>query len=155
MRLETNLENIARIAKNKEEENKTFCSFLERQNFDEIDDIVHRLNSEISSRINCVDCGNCCLNVRPTASYAELSKFVEPKNIEAYKYLPSIKCRYLDNKKCTIYTDRYDECRLYPGLHKDEVVSRTYGVLQSYGICPIILNVFEYLKTELGWSFSK
>jgi len=63
MRLETELDNIAQIAKLKEKENISFQTYLKTQNAEKIDEIVHRLYEDILSQINCVDCGNCCMNL--------------------------------------------------------------------------------------------
>ena len=153
MRLEINLKNIEQIAKQKEAENIAFQAYLKDQDSKKIDKIVHRLYEEIASEIDCVDCGNCCQNLRPIASEKELSRFVEPKDIEDFMYLKSFPCKYHKDKKCTVYSDRPEECRSYPYLHEDKFVTRTCGVLQNYDICPIVFNVFELLKTELGWSY--
>jgi len=152
MRLEINIKNIAQIAKLKEDENISFQSYLKGQDSEKVDEIVHRLYEEIAPQIDCLNCGNCCLNLRPLATNKELSRFVEPKDIEAFKYLESFPCKFLKDKKCTVYSDRPEECRSYPYLHKDKFITRTYGVLQNYEICPIVFNVFELLKIELEWS---
>jgi hypothetical protein len=153
MILEIDLKNIEQIAKRKENENYSFQTFLIAQNSEMVDTIVHRLYEDIKAQIDCTDCGNCCQNLRPIASDKELSRFVEPKNIEAFRYLKGFPCKYIKDKKCTIYVDRHEECREYPYLHKDEFITRTHAMLQNFEICPIIFNVFEHLKTELGWTY--
>ena len=153
MRLEINLKNIVQIAKLKEDENISFRTYLNGQDSEKIDKIVHRLYEAILPQIDCVECGNCCLNLRPVASDKELSRFVEPENIEAFKYLKGFPCKYIKDKKCTIYSDRSEECREYPYLHRDKFITRTHGVLQNLEICPIVFNVFELLKIELGWTY--
>jgi len=155
MRLETNIKNIAQIAKLKEDENISFQTYLKVQDSEKIDEIVHRLYEEIALKIDCVDCGNCCQNLRPIASEKELNRFVEPKDIEAFMYLKSFPCKYHKNKKCTDYTNRPEECRSYPYLHEDKFVTMTYSALQNYEICPIVFNVFELLKIELAWRYNK
>jgi len=151
MQLETNIKNIKQIAQQKKDENLSFHRFLNEQDFDKIDVIVHRLNEEVSPQINCLECANCCQNLRPIATNEELSKYVEEKNIEAFKYLMSFSCKHLNDKACNIYLDRPEECRSYPYLNKSGFVKKTLGMLQNYEICPIVFNVFELLKTELGW----
>jgi len=166
MKIETNIKKIQQIADRKEDENLAFRSFLKGQDFDKVDEIVHKLYSEIAPQIDCLKCGNCCINLRPTITDKELDRLVEIDEVtksdfeekylkqddfEDLKYLRSVPCKYLKDKKCMIYSDRPEECRSYPYLHKDKFVSRTLGVLNNYEICPIVFNVFELLKVEFGW----
>ncbi len=152
MRLETNLKNIAQIAKLKQNENTAFSRFLKDQDIEKVDGIVHRLYEEIEPQIDCLECGNCCQNLRPIATDKELRPFVEPKDIEAFKYLMSFPCKNLNGKKCTIYSERPEECREYPYMHRNKYVERTHEILQNYEICPIVFNIFELLKKELDWN---
>jgi hypothetical protein len=58
-------------------------------------------------------------------------------------------CPFLENLKCSIYDNRPNDCRSYPHIHKKEFISRLFGVIDSYSICPIVFNVFEDLKLRL------
>lgn len=151
MKLELNIKTIEQIARLKKDENISFGIYLKNQDFEKIDEIVHRLYEDITPRINCLDCANCCFNLRPIATDEELSKFVEPENIEKFKYLKSFSCKNIRDKKCMVYAERPEECRSYPYLHRNKFVTRMHEVLQNYEICPIVFNVFELLKKELGW----
>ncbi len=152
MTLETNLKKIQEIALQKREHNQAFRIFLEGQESDQIDDIVLRLNKEITPQIDCTACGNCCTKLRPIASVEVLKQFVDLDKIEEVKYAMSITCKHVKNKKCTQYLDRPEECRLYPYMDRDQFVSRIVGILQNYEICPIVYNICEHLKVELGWN---
>ena len=162
--LELNIEKISRISKQKENENYRFRSFLKGQDSDKVDEIVHRLNKEIVEDINCADCGNCCKELRPGLTESEIVKlskienlsqknfvtsFTEQDEMENSKYLKDTPCKYLEDKKCIIYIERPEDCKSYPHIHKEDFNSRTLGVIQNYGICPIVFNVFERLKNEM------
>ena len=152
MQLEINLKRIQQITKEKEAENLSFHSFLKEQDSDKVDAIVHRLDKELTPQISCLECGNCCMNLRPIATNEVLRRYVAEKDIEDVKYAMSFACSHLDGKKCSIYLDRYDECKSYPYLDKTGFVTRYLGMLQNYEICPIVFNVMEHLKVELGWN---
>lgn len=154
MRLEINLEKIALTAKEKATENKAFSVFLQQQNTTEIDAIVHKLSADITPKISCTDCGNCCKNLRPIASAEALSPFVEPSKIEAYKYLESFTCKNLKCNTCSVYETRPLECREYPYLHRDNFAARAHEIRQNYAVCPIVFNVFNSLKASLKWKNS-
>lgn len=151
MNLEINLKKIAETAKQKQEVNTSFANFLKVQDSDKVDEIVHRLSDRITPKIDCLECGNCCKNLRPIATVKEMSPFVEPENMEAFKYLKEFACKNLDGNACTVYLDRPEECRQYPYMHRDKFVTRTHELLLNYEICPIVFNVFEGLKKELNW----
>jgi Fe-S-cluster containining protein len=161
--LELNIEKISRISDQKENENYRFRSFLKGRDSKKVDKIVHRLNWEIEKLIDCRDCGNCCKYLRPCVTVDEVDKlskienlssedfnknFIETDDLENIKYLKDTPCKFLEDKKCTIYTDRPEDCKSYPHLHKVDFASRTFEMIENCGICPIVFNVFERLKME-------
>lgn len=152
MEVEKNLNTIAQLAKANLKSNKNFANLLKTQDTNTLDNIIHRLNDTITPKIDCLECGNCCHNLRPIATERAMAPFVEPENMEAYRYLYSFACKNLKGNACTVYSERPQECREYPYLHRPNFVDRTHELLQNYEICPIVYNVFEALKKELKWT---
>ena len=163
--IEIDLEAIARYGKTREDENFRFRTFLKGRNSDEIDKIVHRLNRDISNQIDCTSCGYCCLKLKPCMTDQDINRlstwlnlspdqirdnFIE--NDEGEQYFNKLPCSFLNDKKCSIYEDRPEDCRSFPHLHKEGFNFRLLGVIQNYSICPIVFNVFEGLKKELNFS---
>ncbi len=64
----------------------------------------------------------------------------------------TIPCNFLEINTCTVYEDRFSECRQFPHLHKPNFQQRIFGTLMHYGRCPIIFNVVEQLKMEVGFN---
>ena len=62
------------------------------------------------------------------------------------RYLKATPCKYLKDKKCSIYGDRPEDCRSFPHTHKTGFTQRTFGLIDNYSICPIVFNLFEQLK---------
>lgn len=164
--LELNLVKIDLLKDLNEEENYAFRVFLKGQDFNKVDKIVHRLNSEISSQIDCTQCGNCCKLLSPILTNSEIERLssLEKLTPEIFKdrflsldldeteyNLKETPCRYLKDKKCEIYSDRPEECKSYPHTHKNSFISRTLSIIDNYGICPIVFNIYENLKIELGY----
>lgn len=58
--IELNLKKIGKFGEQRLDENLEFRTVLKGQDPDEIDRIVHQLNWNISSQIDCTKCGNCC-----------------------------------------------------------------------------------------------
>jgi uncharacterized protein len=127
--------------------------------------VVHRLNEEIGARTDCTLCGNCCrslmINITPAETEGLAQKLKMP--VEAVKesyieesmqgayILKQIPCPFLGGNSCTIYTDRFTECRDFPHLHKPGFTGRLFGMFMNYAICPIVFNVVEVLKKETGF----
>ena len=160
--LETNLLKIKQLASIRENENIRFRLFLKGKDFDRIDRIAHRLHKEITGRIDCTLCGNCCIELQTELHKEDIEVLAEFENItsEQYKddyceidefneiYLKAIPCRYLEDKKCSIYDKRPKECRGFPYTHKEQFISRSLGMLNFYEFCPIVFNLMEKLKDE-------
>ena len=166
MIFETDLAKIKRIARQKEDENWLFRSFLKGidASSEEIDSIVHGIYQKVSSAIDCRQCANCCKETQPALTETDIEVFSkglgvstdqlkakylvegEMRNRFEFKELP---CPFLNANLCSNYECRPEDCRSFPHLHKEGFVFRLWGVVNNYSICPIVFNVYEYLKDEL------
>lgn len=161
--LEINLDNIAHPGKIKETENIRFRSFLKGKDNDRVDKIVHTINKEVVDNIDCTKCGNCCNTLKPSLTGKEISllaniemvspetyfnEYTEKNDFEKNRFLKDSPCRYLKDKKCSIYSSRPHDCRSFPHIDKKCFNSRTLSMIGNYTICPIIFNVLERLKEE-------
>ena len=134
MKLETDLNEIKKLAKEKEDENWNFRTFL--KGFDapieEIDAIVHRLNRQVSAEIDCKKCANCCKQISPLFNQNDIKRFVRglalraeelkssflQKDEETGKYIFKVHpCPFLKDNLCTNYENRPADCRSFPHLH--------------------------------------
>lgn len=160
--LVTNLTEVAKIAEEKEHENDAFRVFLKNKQSDAIDNVVHQINDKITAQIDCTQCGRCCkiLMIHITekeannlANHLRLPvKIIKEKYIEESEMgemiINTIPCHFLSGKSCSIYENRFNECREFPHLHKPNFTSRLFGTLMHYAICPIVFNVVEELKIQ-------
>jgi Fe-S-cluster containining protein len=163
----TDLEYIKRMGLEREVENLNFRAFLKQHDMlpEEIDELVHEITDEISSKIDCRKCANCCKQIQPVFDEDDISGFVRGLNVsisdfrEQYLYADEdstskfrfreFPCPFLKNDQCTNYENRPTDCRSYPHLYKKDFVSRLWGVIDNYEVCPIVFNVVEQLKAEL------
>jgi Fe-S-cluster containining protein len=166
MNCETNLTIIAKISAEKEEENWEFRSFLKTYDGpeEEIDRIVHRLYRGISSEVDCKQCANCCKKLHPVLNQKDIITFSRglSQYINEFKAryfnngevpgeyrLKALPCPFLKDNLCINYERRPLDCRSFPHLHKKNFTRRLNQVLDNYAICPIVFNVFEFLKDEI------
>ncbi|MFZ5430592.1 MAG: YkgJ family cysteine cluster protein [Bacteroidota bacterium] len=164
--IELDLSKIERLSIQRESENFAFRMFLKGLDSIVVDRKVHRLHREVTARINCLDCGNCCNSLMPRVEEEEIQFLAELDKVsiedytrdhldedkyEASLFIKSSPCRYLDGKRCTIYDHRPKECREYPYTHRRRFVFRTLSMISNYSICPIVFNIIENLKAELNF----
>jgi uncharacterized protein len=162
--IEMNLAKIERLAIQRENENFAFRMFLKSLDGKDVDKIVHRLHREVTRRIDCLECGNCCNSLVPRVREDEISLLagldkvsvedftkdhLEEDKYDGSLFLKATPCRYLNGKACTIYENRPKECREYPYTHRRGFVFRTLSMITNYAICPIVFNIMENLKIEL------
>lgn len=160
----TNLSIISANAEKNAAENLRFRELLKRKDAAEIDQLVFKLNEEITPQINCTECGNCCrslmINV-DDADAARLSahlqlekenfynRYVERSSQGSLAVMNTIPCHFLSENKCTVYEARPNECREFPGLHHPGFTKRLFTIFMHYERCPIIYNVVEKLKEAI------
>lgn len=165
--METDINKIRVLSKEREDENWKFRSFLKECDIseDEIDSLVHKLYRKVSSEIDCTACANCCKEVQPVLDQEDAEKFSKGLGIsvaqfkekylvedeEPEKFVFNAKpCPFLKNNSCSNYPYRPKDCVSYPHLHNSDFVLRLIWVINNYSVCPIVFNVYECLKDEIS-----
>lgn len=167
MKINTTLTEIAAIGQEKEAENQAFRTFLQSKDSDEIDALVQELDAIVTPQIDCTTCGNCCRSLMINVTSEELTRlathldrteadvkaqYVETGANDSMMIMNTIPCHFLKNNCCTIYEQRFSECREFPGLHMPKFTRRLFATLSHYGRCPIIYNVVEEMKVKLAFN---
>jgi hypothetical protein len=166
MKLETDINRIEELTRQKDDEDRRYRCMLETCDLtiDEIDAIVHRHYRAVSEEIECRECGNCCKVFRPLLKAEDIDRLARhlriPRADFIVEYLDDYEngkehcfkatpCPFLVDNACTVYPDRPDACRSYPGLHRKGFV-RALGILfPSCSVCPMVYNVYERVKREI------
>ncbi len=163
--LKTDLTAIADFAATKTVENDRFRDFLKSQDSAFIDELVQELNADITPKIDCTACGNCCkslminitepeskaLAVHLQMDWADVKKAYIEESLQGNLIMNTIPCHFLEGTKCSIYEHRFNECREFPHLHRPNFTDRLFGTLMYYHMCPIIFNVVEELKDKTNF----
>lgn len=160
-----NLTEIEQASLEREEENYHFKIFLRTKDAASVDLFVQGLNREISPKIDCRKCGNCCKSLMVNITQEETeritqqlgleladfqAKYVET-SLEGMMVLNTIPCHFLSGTSCSIYEHRFAECREFPRLDRPNFTDRLFSTLMHYGRCPIIFHVIEGLKIQTGF----
>ena len=165
MKLETNIQRIQQLAKQREEANWAFRCFLKGSDFSirSIDLTVHSLYREVSREIDCTKCANCCKTTHPVLKPADVRRLARHLELRVDEFRSRFltddpgrggsvfrdqPCPFLQDNSCTVYDHRPSDCRSYPHLHKKDFVFRMNQVFSNCSVCPIVFNVYEDLKRE-------
>jgi Fe-S-cluster containining protein len=166
MKLETDIHRIEELTRQNEDEDRRYRCLLKRCGLttEEIDAIVHRHYRAVSEQIECQECGNCCKVFRPLLKAEDIDRLARRLRIpradfireylddyengkeHSFKLTP---CPFLADNACTVYPDRPDACRLYPGLHRKGFVLNLSLAFSSCSVCPLVYNVYERVKMEI------
>ncbi len=161
-------EQLAPIAREKQIENIFFKKHLRNFSSKQVDEITHQLYHTYSKQIDCTACGNCCKQLEPGLMEEESGKLAELLNLPLAEFITDFTAtdgtsRYLKTKPCIflnadctckIYTQRPQACAGYPHLDSKDIKYKK-SVWDNYTLCPIVFNVLEGLKKELGFTYGK
>jgi hypothetical protein len=162
---------IRELSKKKADDNWNFRLFLKGEcdlDSDEVDRQVFAATRRVWAGIDCKTCANCCRELQPSFSEAELDRLARRLGMDREqvieKYLEKTDafsenpwqtrtkpCPFLKDNLCSVYEDRPGDCSGYPYLDKPEFISGTMGMLERTSTCPIVYEVVESLKESTAF----
>jgi len=164
----TDLRYIQQAAKDHEQENLRFREYV-KADLDlsdyRLNAVVKQTTQDVWERIDCRTCANCCKTRHPLFSRVEIQRIAEYLGVTAQelrtRYLEydgesgryvtrALPCPFLKDNLCTVYEVRPSTCAGYPHLHRN-FRSRLWQTIDNAETCPIVFNVLERLKRQLGF----
>jgi len=142
------------------ERQKVYKQFLQRAGKNKVLKQLPPLHEEAFSKIDCLQCANCCKNYSPrfkTPDIKRISKHLkmrESEFIETYLkvdedgdfVVKSIPCPFLGvDNFCSIYEQRPSDCRRFPYTDEDVFIKRQNLTLKNSTFCPITYYTLEKL----------
>jgi Fe-S-cluster containining protein len=164
----TDLVQIQGAAVAQADENRCFRTFVELDlelSDRRLNTIVSETTAEVWQHIDCRTCANCCRSQHPTFSRPEVQRIAAYLGITTEelrtRYLTSdadsgkyitreLPCPFLQDNLCAIYAVRPAVCAGYPHLQRN-LRSRLWQTIDNAAVCPIVYNVLERLKHNLGF----
>ena len=146
------------------ERQKVYKQFLHRANKNKVLSQLPDLHEEAFSKIDCLQCANCCKNYSPrfkTTDVKRVSKHLHMKEsvfIDTYlkvdeegDFVVKTKpCPFLGSDNyCTIYDERPSDCRRFPYTDEDVIIKRQALTLKNSTFCPITYYVLERLVHQV------
>jgi Fe-S-cluster containining protein len=166
MRIETDPDRVAELARQREDDNWAFRSYLKGADIplSRLDRLVHELAVEVAAQVDCKACANCCKKMVPRLTRADIERLATHLGLTAAAFklqflrededgdglvIKDLPCPFLKDNACTVYDQRPSQCRSFPHLHKRDFVFRLIQVVSNTSRCPIVFAVYEQLKREL------
>ena len=169
MRFVTNPTKVQRLAEELQDENWTFRAWIKSDfclDDEQLMSVVQWLAEDVTAQIDCTTCANCCQVLAPSLNQDDLQRLARALDLDVTTLqttylrqdesgiweLPA-PCPLLDGKLCRVYDARPKPCREYPHLYND-FRSHSIARIHDTFICPIVFNVVEGMKVDLGWDAS-
>lgn len=146
--------------KEAKEHQKAYKHLLDKGDFNKMLKALPDLHEEAFSKIDCLQCANCCKNHSPRFKQPDIKRIAKSLRIKegelVAQYLVidtdgdyvtrQTPCPFLaaDNT-CNIYDDRPGDCRRYPYTDEDVFLKRRQLTLKNTTVCPAAFTVMEKL----------
>ena len=158
------LNELAKLVKDKQPENKKFFDKLKKKTPKNLDYLMQDLHDTEFKKTNCLNCANCCKTTGPlftTADVERISKHLKQKPqqfIDRYLrideendyVLQTVPCTFLHiDNSCSIYDVRPKACREFPHTDRKKFQQINNLTLQNIAICPAAYNIVEAMKKKI------
>ncbi len=139
---------------------KDYTQYLKRCDQRKVIRALPELHEEAFSKIDCLQCANCCKNHSPRFKIPDIrriAKFLGMKEgelIQSYLRLDEDNdyvlqhqpCSFLgDDNACSIYEVRPSDCARYPYTDEDVLVKRQALTVKNTEVCPAVYAILEKL----------
>ena len=129
-----------------------------KKQLEKMDNEIHFLHEEISAKINCLECANCCKTLGPAIYDKDIEKIakalrLKPSEVvEQYLRLDedkdyvfqSMPCPFLmPDNYCSIYESRPKACREYPHTDRKKFYQIYNLTVKNTSTCPIAYEVLK------------
>ncbi len=155
------LPRLAQRAKDERKANRKFFRKLSRRPPRQLDATVAELHEEVFSRIDCLQCANCCKTTSPIFRDIDIDRIasylgIRPATlVEEYLQLDAegdyvlkvAPCPFLGaDNYCSIYEVRPKACREYPHTDRKNFHQILDLTLRNTAICPAAFEVVMKLR---------
>lgn len=147
--------------KNESEWNKFFAK--NKKKLEGMDLIIHNFHNIASSKINCLECANCCRSLGPRITDKDverIAKVLRLSSVEVIKkyfridedgdmVFQSMPCPFLGSDNyCAIYDARPKACKEYPHTDRKKFFQLYKLSVKNAYTCPIVFEVLESIKNS-------
>jgi uncharacterized protein len=159
-----NPESILLRARSRKSQFRLLAQKIKKLKAAQSDEVFYRLHHKVFVHINCLDCGNCCLNLGPRLLKSDVERMARSLDVQPDAFhdlylkrdedgdlvFKSMPCPFLGcNNLCSVYESRPRACREYPHTDQRNIKSILHLCIKNTETCPAVLEIFEKLAVEL------
>jgi Fe-S-cluster containining protein len=163
--MEEFINELPKLAKEAEKENRKFFSKLKKRVPKNLDYIMQELHEEEFEKTDCLECANCCKTTSPIFTNADIARISKHFKMKEHQFisqflffdednhhvLQSAPCHFLGaDNECMIYDVRPKACSEYPHTNRKKFHKISEITMNNIPICPATYNIMEKLKTLLA-----
>jgi uncharacterized protein len=139
---------------------KLYKAYLQRADKNKVLKALPNLHDEAFSKIDCLQCGNCCKGYSPRFKTPDIKRIARHLKIKEgdliNQYLKvdddgdyvmqQTPCAFLGaDNYCSIYDVRPSDCERFPYTDEDVLLKRPTITLKNASFCPAVYYVLEKL----------
>jgi len=159
------LEELPKLAKDKEIENKKYFAKLRKRTPKNLDLGIKNLHDEVFERTDCLTCANCCKTTSPIFTNKDIERIAKHlrmkvvdfhrqylvRDTDDFYVLRTAPCAFLDenDNTCFIYDVRPKACSEYPHTNRRKFIQLADLTIKNTEICPAAYTIVEALKKKL------
>jgi len=121
---------------------------------------LQKLHDEAFSKINCLDCANCCKHHGPTFKPTDIKRVAKHLKMKEGDFVTtylrvdededyitqSLPCPFLGTDNyCSIYDVRPTDCKRFPYTDEDILLKKKALTLKNVEVCPAVTYVLDRL----------
>ncbi|MBN2777528.1 MAG: YkgJ family cysteine cluster protein [Bacteroidales bacterium] len=130
----------------------------------ELDAVFNELHDKAFTRIDCLDCANCCKSLGPRVTEVDIKRLASHLKIKESVFVntylridedkdyvfKSMPCPFLMNDNyCMVYKSRPKACREYPHTNQKNIKSILSISVKNIDTCPVVKEIFDRLESDL------
>lgn len=155
------MKELNRKAQSAEKETKAFFKRIKKNRFQELDDTMALLHTQVFRNTDCLKCANCCRTLGPRLTSTDIERIaktlrlksaevkerylrIDEDNDYVFKTMP---CPFLgEDNYCFIYESRPRACREYPHTDRKNFYQIHALTIKNAATCPAVYEILELLK---------
>ena len=142
----------------KHKQQAKFARQLKRQKAKKIDETAEKLHQKVFSKIDCLQCANCCTSIPPIVTRSDSNRIAKYLGLKTKDFetqylvkdedgdvvMNASPCPFLEkNNACAIYEQRPRACREYPHTNYFMFSQNLHLHATNARYCPAVFHILE------------